>query len=87
MEQQTPQTFENLGLQDVLCDACKTLGFTRPTPIQAQVIPILLQGHRDVVGTADTGSGKTAAYALPVSTSTFGSNCNAIAEQGGANTW
>jgi ATP-dependent RNA helicase DDX47/RRP3 len=67
MEGRTPQTFENLGLDEALCDACKALGFTRPIPIQAQVIPVLLKEQRDVVGTADTGSGKTAAYALPVS--------------------
>jgi superfamily II DNA/RNA helicase len=40
--------------------------YTHPMPVQEQVIPVLLKEQRDVIGTADTGSGKTAAYALPV---------------------
>lgn len=58
-------TFETLGLAENLCLACKHLGFTAPSAIQAQSIPWALQG-RDIIGLAETGSGKTAAFALPV---------------------
>eukprot|EP00045_Choanoeca_perplexa_P005051 m.42649 g.42649 ORF g.42649 m.42649 type:complete len:456 (+) comp12904_c0_seq1:54-1421(+) len=59
------KTFVDLGLTDVLCEACADLGFKFPTEIQALSIPHALQG-RDVIGLAETGSGKTAAFALPV---------------------
>ncbi|CAK7563071.1 MAG: ribosomal RNA processing protein [Sporothrix epigloea] len=62
---ETPKTFKDLGLVDVLCEICTTLGFTTPTPIQAQAVPVALQ-NRDVIGTAETGSGKTLAFALPI---------------------
>lgn len=58
-------TFKELGVVDVLCEICKTLNFTTPTPIQAQAIPVALQ-DRDIIGTAETGSGKTLAFALPI---------------------
>ena len=57
--------FENLGLPDKVVEAVKRVGFEQPSPIQAQTIPLLMQG-RDVVGLAQTGTGKTAAFALPV---------------------
>lgn len=60
-----PKTFKELGVVDVLCEICTTLGFTTPTPIQAQSIPVALQ-DRDIIGTAETGSGKTLAFALPI---------------------
>ena len=58
-------TFNDLNLAPGLLDAVRALGFTTPTPIQAQAIPLLLEG-RDVVGRARTGSGKTAAFGLPL---------------------
>ena len=58
-------TFADLGLDERLLDALDKLGFESPTPIQAEAIPPLLAG-RDVIGRARTGSGKTAAYGLPL---------------------
>lgn len=60
-----PKSFRDLGLIDQLCEACEQLSYTKPTPIQAQAIPLALQG-RDVIGLAETGSGKTAAFVLPI---------------------
>lgn len=57
-------TFEQLGLQGPLLNAVATAGFTNPTPIQAEVIPKILE-KCDVVAKAQTGSGKTAAFGLP----------------------
>ncbi|MBA1835521.1 DEAD/DEAH box helicase [Corynebacterium wankanglinii] len=57
--------FATLGLPDKVVEAVKRVGFEQPSPIQAQTIPLLMQG-RDVVGLAQTGTGKTAAFALPV---------------------
>lgn len=59
------KTFADLGVREELCDACEALKFTTPTPIQAQAIPLALEG-RDVIGLAETGSGKTAAFVLPI---------------------
>jgi ATP-dependent RNA helicase DeaD len=56
--------FDDLGLPENLLAALSTLGFTSATPIQAQTIPHLLQG-KDVLGEAQTGTGKTASFALP----------------------
>jgi ATP-dependent RNA helicase RhlE len=58
-------TFENLNLIEPLLRALKTEGYTNPTPIQQQAIPILLQ-KKDLLGCAQTGTGKTAAFALPI---------------------
>ena len=58
-------TFASLGLSAELLHACQDLGFTEPTPIQVEAIPPLLEG-RDLQGLAPTGSGKTAAFALPL---------------------
>jgi len=60
------QLFENLGLNDSLTAGINDLGFTTPTPIQTQVIPHILEGKRDLVGLAQTGTGKTAAFGLPL---------------------
>jgi ATP-dependent RNA helicase DDX47/RRP3 len=59
------KTFEDLGIIPQLVEACKALGFTRPRPIQVESIPLALEG-RDVIGLAETGSGKTAAFGLPM---------------------
>ena len=59
------RSFEELHVSRPLCRACEKLGYTTPTPIQAAIIPIALTG-RDVCGRAQTGSGKTAAFALPL---------------------
>jgi len=58
-------SFEKLGLQAQLLSAVAAEGYTTPTPIQAQAIPVILAG-RDVMGGAQTGTGKTAAFALPI---------------------
>ena len=57
--------FESLGLSKKLLQAVESEGYTTPTPVQEQSIPPLLAG-RDVLGVAQTGTGKTAAFALPV---------------------
>ena len=59
-------TFQSLGLRADLLEAVQSLGFTEPTPIQQKAIPVLLQGTRDFVGLAQTGTGKTAAFGLPL---------------------
>ena len=56
--------FSELGLPDPLLAAIETLGFERPSPIQALSIPPALEG-KDILGLSATGSGKTAAFALP----------------------
>ncbi len=57
--------FSELGLQPFLTDKCEQMGYTEPTPIQKQAIPVILKGG-DVIGTAETGTGKTAAFLLPI---------------------
>lgn len=58
-------TFRDLNLSEPILQALETTGYTIPTPIQAGTIPLLLEG-RDVLGQAQTGTGKTAAFALPM---------------------
>jgi len=58
-------SFHDLGLRRTLVDTVADRGYTHPTPIQAKLIPSLLQG-RDAIGQAHTGTGKTAAFALPM---------------------
>ncbi|WP_439881815.1 DEAD/DEAH box helicase [Pontibacter sp. MBLB2868] len=58
-------TFENLNLIEPILKALKTEGYTTPTPIQAQAIPYVLQ-QRDILGCAQTGTGKTAAFSIPI---------------------
>ena len=57
--------FSELGLPKAVVDAVTDLGYITPTPVQQQAIPALLSG-RDVLAAAQTGTGKTAAFALPV---------------------
>jgi ATP-dependent RNA helicase DeaD len=59
-------TFESLGVEAELLQAISALGFTKPTPIQEKAIPVLLQGTKDFIGLAQTGTGKTAAFGLPL---------------------
>jgi ATP-dependent RNA helicase DeaD len=59
-------TFSELGFNEELQKGIEELGFVKPTPIQEKVIPIVLKSDNDVVGLAQTGTGKTAAFGLPV---------------------
>lgn len=58
--------FASLGLSQEVLDAIQELGFETPTPIQAESIPVLLNSKQDVLGFAQTGTGKTAAFSLPI---------------------
>ena len=58
-------TFRDLGLSDALLKSLDELGYEQPTPIQAATIPLMQQGG-DLIGQAQTGTGKTAAFALPL---------------------
>src|SRR4051812_46081336 len=57
--------FSQLGLTSAQVRVCESLGYTNPTPIQSKAIPIILSG-RDLIGCAETGTGKTAAFLLPI---------------------
>merc|ERR1719194_145857 len=59
------KTWEDLGVCEELCSACRRVKWTAPTSIQQEAIPWALQG-RDIIGLAETGSGKTGAFALPI---------------------
>ncbi len=59
-------TFDSLGIEEGLLRSIQALGFTQPTPIQEKAIPVLLQGTKDFIGLAQTGTGKTAAFGLPL---------------------
>ena len=59
-------TFEELGLEERLVKATSELGFVNPTQIQEKAIPVLLSGTKDFIGLAQTGTGKTAAFGLPL---------------------
>ncbi|XP_013385953.1 probable ATP-dependent RNA helicase DDX47 isoform X2 [Lingula anatina] len=58
-------TFKELGVCDVLCEACEQLKWKEPSKIQKEAIPVALTG-KDIIGLAETGSGKTGAFALPI---------------------
>lgn len=60
-----PVSFDQFGLSQTLVQAINDVGYEAPTPIQLETIPLLLAG-RDVIGQAQTGTGKTAAFALPI---------------------
>ena len=59
-------SFEELGIEEGLLQSIQALGFTQPTAIQEKAIPVLLQGTKDFIGLAQTGTGKTAAFGLPL---------------------
>ena len=63
---QNIQEFIDLGLSEKSIEAIKAKGFETPTEIQKRCIPVLLSGHGDLIGQAQTGTGKTAAFALPI---------------------
>src|SRR5919107_1307878 len=58
--------FSELGLNEKLLKGVEDLGFTEPTSIQEKAIPVLLSGTKDLIGLAQTGTGKTAAFGLPL---------------------
>lgn len=58
--------FDALGLNPELLKAIERMGFVEPTPIQEKIIPEIMSGHKDLVGLAQTGTGKTAAFGLPM---------------------
>ncbi len=60
------KTFEELGVSEPICRAIQELGFEQPMPVQEEVIPYLLGNGNDVIALAQTGTGKTAAYGIPV---------------------
>ena len=61
----TKFTFEEMGVCAELCESLKMMGYKNPTNIQAESLPYTLKS-RDIIGLAETGSGKTAAFAIPV---------------------
>ncbi|KAI8437132.1 hypothetical protein MSG28_010482 [Choristoneura fumiferana] len=65
VETEETVTFKDLGVVDVLCEACKDLKWKNPSKIQKEAIPVALEG-KDIIGLAETGSGKTGAFALPI---------------------
>ena len=64
-EEEDNATFGSLGVCKALCDACDALNYKRPTQIQKETLPYALEG-RDIIGLAQTGSGKTASFAIPI---------------------
>src|SRR5580692_505610 len=58
-------SFTSFGLSPAVMEGVKAMGFTEPTPIQLRAIPLVMSGS-DVIGSAQTGTGKTAAFALPI---------------------
>ncbi len=64
---QSPMPFRALGLDDRILRAVQSAGYSEPTPIQSAAIPLVLAGH-DLIGIAQTGTGKTAAFTLPILT-------------------
>lgn len=65
LENKEDVTFKSLGVVDVLCETINSLGWKKPSKIQQEAIPVALAGN-DVIGVAETGSGKTGAFCLPI---------------------
>ena len=68
-------TFEGMGLRTLLLENVAKSGYKKPTPIQKHAIPII-KGKRDLMGCAQTGSGKTAAFLLPILHSLLEDGCD-----------
>ena len=68
-----PHPFKELGISAKLIEGLAELGIERPTPVQTEAIPLLLEKNRDLIVQAQTGTGKTAAFGLPLLTKTDGS--------------
>ena len=66
MQKNFQMIFSDLGLKDEIQKAIQDLGFTEPTPIQKETIPFLINDDKDLIALAQTGTGKTAAFGLPV---------------------
>jgi len=60
------EKFRELGISEKILKALEKKGFEEPSPVQAQTIPLLLKGEKDVIGQAQTGTGKTAAFGIPI---------------------
>ena len=60
------KTFEELGIAEPVLRAIREMGYEAPMPVQEEVIPLLLGEHLDIIALAQTGTGKTAAYGLPI---------------------
>ncbi len=58
-------SFDNIGLSEITLEAIRSMEYTAPSPIQAECIPLILK-NRDIIGQAQTGTGKTAAYSIPI---------------------
>ncbi|HKK43347.1 MAG TPA: DEAD/DEAH box helicase, partial [Bacteroidales bacterium] len=59
-------TFEDMGFTPGILNAVRELGFEQPMPVQEKVIPVMLSDERDIIALAQTGTGKTAAFGLPL---------------------
>ena len=65
-EETSVPTFEDLGVSENIINALKAKGFTHPTPIQVKTIPLFMSGDANIIGQARTGTGKTAAFGIPI---------------------
>jgi len=63
--QELPKAFASLGIEEPILRALNAIGYEEPSPIQRELIPQVL-AHRDVLGQARTGTGKTAAFGIPI---------------------
>ncbi len=66
MQEPQTTTFQNFGLSEQILKALTEIGFEKPTPIQIETIPHLISSKKDLIALAQTGTGKTAAYSLPI---------------------
>lgn len=64
-EKQEIRSFKDIGVNEQLAEACDSLGWKNPTNIQLEAIPLALEG-KDIIALAQTGSGKTGAFAIPI---------------------